>query len=168
MNHKKNINIIEKIKDFSEEISAFIGLIVIELNQYEHQFCIEDDYIDREIQDDFKKIIKKLRKIQKILINPFEYNDIQRSNIIYQEDSSCNILKFQKNMEDVKNINNHPTGYSFVVKSLCKKVSKKININQEEEVENDIKNVVTLFIDLELFFQTLGEYLNCNYFYKYI
>jgi len=138
----------DKIIEKSNELSAFIGLLIIELNQYEHQFCIEGDYIDSEIQEDLKNICKTLRLIQTALKTPLQYNDEIKSMI--NEYINTKYTSIQS--ED-----KHPTGYAFVIRAMCKKANYKFSGYN-----------VYLFGDLEIFFQKLGQYLNENYFWKYL
>ena len=137
----------DKILEKSNEISAFIGLLIIELNQYEHQFCIEGGYMDSEIQEDLKNICKTLRLVQTALKNPLQYNDEIKSMINEYIDTKYNSIQSE---------DKHPTGYAFVIRAMCKKANYKLaDFN------------ISLFADLEIFFQKLGQYLNDNYFWRY-
>lgn len=141
-----------------EEISAYSGLIVLELNNYMNQFCIEDDYMDYEIKSDFNDIIKQLREIQKMLNvfvktkESFDYI-YEHKNISTFLDQLLEQYSKQEEFTETK----YPTGYSFVLRSICKKAQNKTTRNNE-----------TLFFSkLASFFEKLGYYLNHNYYYKY-
>lgn len=137
----------DKILEKSNEISAFIGLLIIELNQYEHQFCVEGGYMDSEIQEDLKNICKTLRLVQTALKNPLQYNDEIKSMINEYINTKYNSIQSE---------DKHPTGYAFVIRAMCKKANYKLaDFN------------ISLFADLEIFFQKLGQYLNDNYFWRY-
>jgi hypothetical protein len=141
----------EKLIEKSNEISDFIGLLIIELHQYVHQFCIHNDYMDIEIRNDIKNICNILRTIQKDLKNPFEYSDETKnmlSNFIYNLDKEYY----------------HPTGYSFVIKAMNKKLLNFINKLPPNE---NILSCKALFTDLETFFEKLGNYLNEQHFWRY-
>jgi hypothetical protein len=144
-----------------EEISAYTGLIVLELNNYMNQFCIEDDYIDYEIKSDFNDIIKQLREIQK-MINVFVKTK-ESFDYIYEHKNVSTfldkLLEQYSKQEDQKETTNtkYPTGYSFVLRAICKKAQNKCSHHE------------TLFFSkLESFFEKLGYYLNHNYYYKYL
>ena len=145
----------EKLIEKSSEISAFVGLLIIELHQYTHQFCINDGYMDMDIENDIKKYCNMLRTIQKDLKNPLEYSDETKkilSNFIYNSTHEYS----------------YPTGYAFVIKAMCKKVLNFINKLPSNEISNEnILSCKALFTDLESFFQKLGNYLNEQYFWRY-
>jgi hypothetical protein len=146
--------------DACEEVSAFIGLLVIELNQYKHQICIYGDYMDEEISNDLFSITKKLRHIQKVLQNTIDIIDKEKilELVNYLQDTNSSIIKFQQeNEENIEKL--FPTGYAYVIRYLCK---KKIKV-----FENNLEQGTLLFKNLEIFFTALGEYLNSTYFYKY-
>ncbi len=138
----------DKILEKSNEISAFIGLLVVELNQYEHQFCVDGGYMDSDVHEDLKNICKTLRLVQTALKNPLQYNDEIKSMINEYINTKYNSIQSE---------DKHPTGYAFVIRSMCKKAMHKF-----EDYD------VYLFADLEIFFQRLGQYLNENYFWRYI
>jgi hypothetical protein len=141
-----------------EEISAYSGLIVLELNNYMNQFCIEDDYMDYEIKSDFNDIIKQLREIQKMLNvfvktkESFDYI-YEHKNISTFLDQLLEQYSKQEEFTETK----YPTGYSFVLRSICKKAQNKATGNNE----------ILFFGKLASFFEKLGHYLNHNYYYKY-
>lgn len=142
-----------------EEISAYTGLIVLELNNYTNQFCIEDDYIDYEIKSDFNDIIKQLREIQKML-NVF-IKSTESFDYIYENKNISTFLdqlleQYSKQEEETNNTK-YPTGYSFVSRAICKKAQNKATGNNE----------ILFFGKLASFFEKLGNYLNHNYYYKY-
>jgi len=140
----------DKIIEKSNEISAFIGLLVIELYQYEHQFCIEGGYMDSDVKEDVRNICKTLRLIQTALKNPLQYNEEIKS-IINKYFTDKNYSGQEE--ESKKENTHHPTGYAFVIRAMCKKVSKNCN--------------VSLFEDLNVFFEKMGKYLNEQYFWRY-
>jgi hypothetical protein len=150
----------QRFIDACEEVSAFIGLLVIELQQYEHKFCIEGNYMDQEVSNDLFSITKKLRHIQKVLQNPIDVIDKEKilELVNYLHDTNSPIIKFQQeNDENIERL--FPTGYAYVIRYLCK---KKIKV-----FENNLDQGTVLFKNLEMFFTVLGEYLNSTYFYKY-
>jgi len=137
----------DKILEKSNDISAFIGLLVVELNQYEHQFCVDGGYVDSDVHEDLKNICKTLRLVQTALKNPLQYNDEIKSMINEYIDKKYISIQ----LED-----KHPTGYAFVIRAMCKKANYKLSDYN-----------VYLFGDLAIFFEKLGQYLNENYFWRY-
>ena len=146
--------IIQQFTESCEEVSAFIGLLVVELHQYKHQFCINGDYMDEEIENDLYGVIQKLRYIQRVLQNP----DVLDKQEKILELIQSSIIKFRPKEErnDEKRL---PTGYAYVIRSICKKKTKFF--------ENELEGGKILFTNLEMFFYALGEYLSSTYFYKY-
>jgi hypothetical protein len=81
------------------------------------------------------------------LKNPLQYNDEIKSMINEYIDTKYNSIQSE---------DKHPTGYAFVIRAMCKKANYKLaDFN------------ISLFADLEIFFQKLGQYLNDNYFWRY-
>lgn len=146
--------IIQQFTESCEEVSAFIGLLVVELHQYKHQFCINGDYMDEEIENDLCGIIQKLRYIQRFLQNP----DLLDKQEKILELIQSSLTKFRQK-EERNNEKCLPTGYAYVIRSICK---KKIKL-----FENELEGGKILFTNLEMFFSALGEYLSSTYFYRY-
>jgi hypothetical protein len=126
-----------------EELVAFIGLIVLELKNYaKQQTSIEDDDISREKVSEINIIIQKLYTIQENLLNPTSYEHSQRRFIKEWEEeykfSSKQYLEIERQ---------HPIGYCFVAKAICKRLQKTVIID-----------------DLYNFLDTLGHYI--NYYYE--
>lgn len=136
----------EEIKEKLEEISAFIGLLVIELNQYVYQYCIEDDYIDQEVRSDIYQITRNLRNIQ----NELNKQTPDKITELLQE------LEKLKQKQYYQDQQSHPTGYAFIIKSVCKKAIRKIS-------DENVKNYLSIVVD---YFDNLGKYLNDTYYYK--
>ena len=145
--------IMQQFTESCEEVSAFIGLLVVELHQYQHQFCINGDYMDEEVENDLCGIIQKLRYIQRVLQNPDLFDKQEKIS----ELTELLIIKFrEEERNDEKRL---PTGYAYVIRSICKKKSKLF--------ENELQQGKVLFTNLEMFFTGLGEYLSYTYFYRY-
>jgi hypothetical protein len=145
--------ILQQFTESCEEVSAFIGLLVIELHQYQHQFCINGDYMDEEVEHDLYDIIQELRYIQKVLQNPDLFDKQEKISELTQS----SVIKFRK--EELNAEKRLPTGYAYVIRSICKKKTKLF--------ENDLEKGKVLFTNLEIFFTALGEYLSSTYFYRY-
>jgi len=119
-----------------DELVAFIGLIVLELKNYIKQETT------RESVDSINTIIQKLYTIQENLLDPKSY-----------ELSECNFIKdweeeyklSSKQYLEIKR--QHPIGYCFVAKAICKRLQKTVIIEH-----------------LYSFLDTLGHYI--NYYYE--
>ena len=120
-----------------EELSAFIGLIIFEVNEHlEKVLNICDDYLNYETRIIIDTIKYRCRKIQNFLKNPEKYeNEIQDWFNDYEVDE--------------KDFVEHPIGYTSVAKAICKKLEKNILID-----------------DLIIFLEKLGQFINVNYYYK--
>ena len=120
-----------------EELSAFIGLIIFEVNEHlEKVLNICDDYLNYETRIIIDTIKYRCRKIQNFLKNPEKYeNEIQDWFNDYEVDE----IDFVE----------HPIGYTSVAKAICKKLEKNILID-----------------DLIIFLEKLGQFINVNYYYK--
>ncbi len=142
-----------------EKLTGYIGLLIIELNQYENQFCVDGGYMDQDIKFDLFNIQKTLRHIQKNLQNPFEIlnNEFTLFNFIdCLQNENLTILKFLKEKENTESF--YPTGYSYVIKYFCMKKSK---------VFKDFKNYKKIFENMETYFRLLADYLNFKYYFRY-
>lgn len=124
-----------------EELSAFIGLIVIELQtfrQKELQYNNED--VNWEKISEIKKIIERLHNIQEMLEDKKKYNSIciKEWNDEYKLGQNIILtLPFKK----------FPTGYCFVAKAVCKRMEQS-----------------DLIVDLYNFLDTLGYYIKYYYY----
>jgi len=120
-----------------EKLSAFIGLIIFEVNEHlEKELNICDDYLMYETKIKIDTIKYRCRKIQIFLKNPDIYEgEIQDWFNDYEIDE--------------KDIVEHPIGYTSVSKAICKKLEKNILID-----------------DLIMFLDKLGQFINVNYYYK--
>ena len=120
-----------------EELSAYFGLIIYEVNEYlEKEFNIADDYMTYETKIIIDTIKYRCRKIQNFLKNPETYDrEIQD----WFSDYEVN----EKDMVE------HPIGYTSVTKAICKKLEKNIFID-----------------DLIIFLEKLGQFINVNYYYN--
>jgi len=124
-----------------EELSAFIGLIVIELQtfrQKEMQYNNED--VNWERISEIKKIIERLHDIQEMLEDKKKYNNtcIKEWNDEY---------KLGENIISLLPYKLFPTGYCFVAKAVCKRM---------EQTE--------IIVDLYNFLDTLGYYIKYYYY----
>jgi hypothetical protein len=119
-----------------EELSAYIGLIIFEVNEHlEKEFNIADDYMTYELKMVIDTIKFRCRKIQLFLKNPDTYDgEIQDW-----------LNDYEVNEKDVLE---HPIGYTSVAKALCKKLEKN-----------------NLIDDLIIFLEKLGQFINVNYYY---
>jgi hypothetical protein len=118
-----------------EELSAYIGLIIFEVNeQLEKEFNIADYYMTYELKIVIDTIKLRCRKIQSFLKNPITYDgEIQDW-----------LNDYEVNDEDILE---HPIGYTSVAKAVCKKLEKSILID-----------------DLIQFLEKLGQFINVNYY----
>jgi hypothetical protein len=120
-----------------EELSAFIGLIIFEVNEHlEKELNICDDYTTYEIKIEINTIKYRCRKIQNFLKNPEKYEGEMQD-------------WFNEYEVDEKDKVEHPIGYTSVAKAICKKLQKNILID-----------------DLIIFLDKLGQFVNVNYYYK--
>ena len=67
------------------------------------------------------------------------------------------LLEQYSKEEEQKENTKYPTGYSFIIRAICKKAQNKCTHNNE----------LLFFSKLASFFEKLGHYLNNNYYYKY-
>lgn len=124
-----------------DELIAFIGLIVLELKNYiKEESKIEQDILYEEYKEEINTIITRLYTIQDSLSNPSSYNE---SDYPYIQDWENDYKLSTNNMEK-----EHPFGYCFVAKAVCKRLPKSKITN-----------------DLCTFFETLGYYIK-YYYYK--
>lgn len=124
-----------------EELSAFIGLIVIELQTFRHkelQYKTEDVNYDKIFE--IKQIIDRLHEIQEMLDNKKTY---QHSYINAWNDE----YKLGQNIITTFQTKKYPTGYCFVAKAVCKRMEK-----------------TELIEDLYNFLDTLGYYIKYYYY----
>jgi hypothetical protein len=126
-----------------DELIAFIGLIVLELKNYiKQEASIVDDDVARENISSVKIIIKRLYTIQENLLDP-KYYELADCHFIkdWEEEyklSSEQYLEMERQ---------HPVGYCFVSKAICKRLKKTVIIDH-----------------LCSFLDTLGHYV--NYYYE--
>lgn len=124
-----------------EELSAFIGLIVIELQNFKQkEFSYKYDDLNQEKIDEIKIIIERLYTILQLLDNKKDYDNI------------CiktweNEYKLGEKIISSTNKLQHPTGYCFVARAVCKRMLKN--------------NLIT---DIYNFLEVLGYYIKYYYY----
>ena len=120
-----------------EELSAYIGLIIFEVNEHlEKELNIADDYMTYELKMVINTIKLRCRKVQSFLKSPDTYDGEIQDWLSDYEVNDKDILE-------------HPIGYTSVAKAVCKKLEKSILVD-----------------DLILFLDKLGQFINVNYYYN--
>ena len=126
-----------------DELSAFIGLIVIELQNFrQKELQYKYDEVDHEKLSDIKTIIERLHVVQEILDNKKDYVEICKCIKFWRDE-----YKLGQNIISATLKNSYPTGYCFVAKAVCKRMVKS-------ELIDDVYN----------FLDALGYYIKYYYY----
>lgn len=126
-----------------DELIAFIGLIVLELKNYiKQEASISNDDIAKEFISSVNLIIQRLYTIQENLLEPRSY---ELSEYHFIKDWEGEYKLSSEQYLEIKR--QHPIGYCFVAKAICKRLQKTVIIDH-----------------LYSFLDTLGHYI--NYYYE--
>lgn len=156
---KQTIKQIESL----EELSAFCGQIILELQNYKN-----NNYVS--------EIIDEIIKIQTILFN-FSHN-IYNNNSVFEQKTiefvNCLITKYESYLENEDSMLYTPLGAAYICNAVCKRISENFCIENIENKNIDecmITNIYIFLIKLNKYFLKIGSFINLkirNIFFKYL